>query len=122
MMEFTMSRVVLCVCGAVLLVSVTGAVEGIYDQDRETLDLHTAERLAYMLDVFESSGNDELILDGSLLLPEDYRMSVHDGFVELQGDVRMIAETSYSGEFELGWNDVVTITRRTSPRSCGRCR
>ena len=118
MIEFTISRVMLCVCGMVLIASVTGALNGIHDVNREASDGDLADRFAYMLDVFQSSGNDTLVLDGARLLPEGYSVSVHDGFVELfGGGDRQMAMTRYAGEFEMDWEDTLTVTRRRSRRS-----
>jgi hypothetical protein len=117
-MEFTMSRVVLITCGVMILLSITGVLDGIYDSDRAEMDTVMVNRLAYMMDVFESSGNDSIVLDGSLILPEGYRMNVHDGMVELSfGDDTYLSETDYKGRFDLGWDETKKVTRRTSPRS-----
>ena len=118
MIEFTVSRVVLCACGIILIVSVTGVLNGIYDRDTDIMDEDLADRFAYMLDVFQSSEDDMLILDGSRILPEGYTAHIHDGFVELMnGDRRHMAMTDYTGEFVLRWGDMKTVTHRTSLRS-----
>ncbi|MBE6527691.1 MAG: hypothetical protein E7Z64_00745 [Thermoplasmata archaeon] len=118
MIEFTFSRVTLCVCGVILLISVAGCLGGIYDMDIEAEDEHLASRIAHMLDSFESSEVDEMILDGSMILPEGYTLNVHDGFVELRkGDKVSIASTEYQSAFELDHGDVIRITHRRSPRS-----
>ena len=118
MIEYTVSIVTVCACGMVLLMAVTGTLQGVYDSDTETMDDGLAERLAHILDSYMASGNDTLILDGVRVLPEGCFMRVHDGFVELyRGEEMHIAMTDYPGEFELDCNDVVTIGRRTSRRS-----
>ena len=118
MIEFTLSRVVLCISGIVLLVSVAGGLSGIYDMERGSMDDNLVERIGYMLDVFESSNSDELILDGTMILPEGYSLYVHDHFVELSFGYRThIAETEYGGSFSLQWNEAKRITRRRSRRS-----
>lgn len=104
--------------GIVLLASVAGALEGIYDMERGSMDDDMVERIGYMLDVFESSSSDELILDGSMILPEGYALYVHDHFVELSyGNRTHIAETEYGGSFDLQWNEAKRITRRMFQRS-----
>ena len=115
MMEFTFSRVTICICGMLLLLAVTGAVHGVYDSGTDEMDRDLAERTAHMLDVFQASGSDRLILDGSGLLPDGYQLRVHDGFVELLGENGIyVASTAYEGSFELGWNDAIEIGRRRS--------
>ena len=117
MREFTISRVVLCVCGVILIASVTGALNGIYNNEMDTMDDALVDRFAYMLDLFQSSEDDTVNLDGSRMLPEGYSISVHDGLVELfcKGE-RKISATKYQGTFNLEWNETLTITRRRSPR------
>ena len=118
MIEFTVSRVVLMACGVMVLLSVTGVLDGGYDMERDSMDDSLAGRLAYMLDIFQSSENDELIVDGSMILPQDYHLKVHSGFVELcHEDSVRIAETMFTGEFQLEYGEVVKVTRRTSQRS-----
>lgn len=113
-MEFTISRVVLCICGVVILASITGVITGIYDIEVSDQDDRLVQRIGYMLDVFETSDVGELILDGSAILPSGYYLNVHDGFVELtDGKSRHLALTSYDSEFSLGYDDVVTVTHRT---------
>ncbi len=115
MIEFTISRVVLCACGIILIVSVTGVLNGVYDRDADTMDDDLAERFAYMLDVFQSSDDDTLVLNGSMLLPEGYTARIHDGFVELfHGDRRSMAMTEYPGEFVLGYGDTETVIHQRS--------
>ena len=122
MIEFTLSRVVLCACGIVLISSVTGVLGGIYDNDVSHIDDRLADRIAYMLDVFDSSDTDELILDGVSILPREYYLRVHDNFVELYGGEKMhISSTNYGGNFELSWNGIVTVTHRRFPLSSLRC-
>jgi len=115
MIEFTISRVILCVCGTALILTVSGALGAIYDGDTDEMDDRLAERLAYMMDVFQSSGNDTIILEGSRILPEGYTMAVHDGFVELISEKgKHIAMTTYNGQFTLDCDDILVVTRRTS--------
>ncbi|MBE6523357.1 MAG: hypothetical protein E7Z65_00570 [Thermoplasmata archaeon] len=117
MIEFTISRVVMCACGVILLISVTGVLDGIYDLDRSDEDERLVLRIGYMLDAFESSDVDELFLDGASILPEGYGLKVRGGFVELYSESdRHISMTSYSSEFELSYGEVLRITHRTSLR------
>lgn len=121
MIEFTLSRVVLCVCGLAMLATVSGAVGAIYDTDRGDMDGELADRLAHMMDAFESSDNDTIVLDGSRILPNGYAMKVHDGFVELIGEGRKhISVTSYQGEFELDSDGIAVVTHRRSRQSSSR--
>ena len=118
MIEFTMSRVMMCLCGVILLVSVVGVAQGIYDMGEDDRSQDAVERIGNMLDSFESSGLDEMILDGSMILTEGSYIHVHDGFVELYTRTgKHISATDYDKEFELEYGEVRAITRRTFPRS-----
>ncbi len=114
-MEFTVSRAAVFICAAVLMVAVTGAMDGIYEMEEEGMDDDLASSLAHMLDIFASSDTDEMVLDGPSLLPEGCVMEVGNGFVELhRNGQRHVAMTSYDGEFRLEWNETIRITRRRS--------
>jgi len=115
LIEFTMSRAAVMACGVILLATVAGVLGGIYDNDADRMDGELADRLAHMLDIFCSSGIDEMIIDGSMVLPEGYTMNVHDGFVEVLREDRIhVASTEYKGSFIMHWNEVRTIVRRRS--------
>ena len=118
MMEFTMSRVALCICGVVMIASVTGVLSGIYDMGTSDQDDRLVQRIGYMLDVFEASDVDEIILDGPMILPTGYSISVHDGLVELtDGQSIHLALTSYDSEFSLGYDELIVVTHRMSQQS-----
>jgi len=115
MIEFTVSRVAVFICAAALMVAAIGAMNGIYDTGEDRMEDELAVSLAHMLDIFESSETDELVLDGPSLLPEGSMLKVGYGFVELHRDGRMhMAMTSYKGEFQMEWNETLRITRRRS--------
>ena len=123
MIEFTVSRVMIFACAAILMVTVTGSVQGIYDMEEVRMDEELVSDLAHMLDVFQASDTDELVLDGPSILPEGSMIRVADGFVELhRGENKHIAMTSFTGEFKLEWNEAVRVTRRRYRLSCGRSR
>ncbi len=52
MMEFTLSRAAICVCGVIILVSVTGVLNGIYEMDESEEHDRLVQRIGYMLDAF----------------------------------------------------------------------
>ena len=77
MMEFTMSRVTLIICGAILIAAVAVPLSGIYeDKTQESLGDMT-EKTAVMIDSFWNSDIDKMYLDGNSLLPSaEYSLSV----------------------------------------------
>lgn len=115
MIEFTISRVALCIGGIVLLAAAVGAVSNSYDTDVHSIDRDLTGKIAMMLDSFESSNMDVLILEGPSILPKDCSISVHDNTVILYtGNLKYTAVTKYSGEFTMDSNETVEVTRRTS--------
>lgn len=118
MIEFTLSRVTVCACGFILLVSTVSVIEGAYDMDQKEMDGETVERIASLLDYFQFAHLDEIRLDGSRILTEGMYVKVRDGFVELHhGERTYVAETCYEGDFTLEFGEAVTVIRRTSRRS-----
>ena len=118
MIEFTLSRVVLCSCGVAMMLCVTGALAGIYDSETSATDGDLADRISHMLDVFDSSETDEIILDGSMILPEGYHLRVKENYVEIyNGESKHVSATGYGGSFELSWNGTAVVTHRRSRRS-----
>ena len=69
MIEFTLSRVVMCVCGIALLAAVTGILGAVNDDSENGMMDGLADSVADVLDRFEGSETDELTLRGTELLP-----------------------------------------------------
>jgi hypothetical protein len=81
MMEFTLSRVALGVCGLMLLAAVLSPVTFVYD-GRETAGLQDqADGIARMIDSFYGSAADEMTLSMSEILP------TQDSVLELDGQL-----------------------------------
>lgn len=113
MMEFTMSRVAVCVCGAILLMTVIGVIGGIHDVEEYGMDDELTGRISRMLDEFQASGVDTMVLEGCSILPSGCTLRVGNGVVEVSnGDARHISITSFIGEFSLDSKGVVTIARQ----------
>ena len=108
MIEFTLSRVCMCVCGVLMLAAAVGYL-GVLEDHRED----RADNIASMLDSFQTSKLEELYLEGPSILPSgDFRVTVADGLVELShGDGRFYSKTVYGSSFELDHGSSVTLTR-----------
>lgn len=87
MMEFTLSRVTLMICGAILIASVAVPLSGMYeDRSQRSLDDMT-EKSAQMIDSFWNSDIDRMYLNGDSILPsaeyslhlEGYEVTMTDG-------------------------------------------
>ncbi|MGN0098878.1 MAG: hypothetical protein ACI38Y_06105 [Candidatus Methanomethylophilaceae archaeon] len=113
MIEFTLSRVCMCVCGVLMLAAATGYLGLVEDQRGSEADQELADDIASMLDAFQMSKLNELRLDGSTVLPSnDIRVVVHDGLVELiHGDRRYYSSTVFGSDLELDRGSSVVLTR-----------
>lgn len=69
MIEFTISRVVLCVCGVALLALAMSAVGTTEDRIGSDLDEEAAQEIADILDRFEESVLTSLTLEAADVLP-----------------------------------------------------
>ena len=114
LIEFTLSRVVLCVCGAVLLVTVAGIMGQFQEHAESGMEDDLVEDIAEMLDVFEGSDLDSMTLDGALILPSSkHVLKVSSNIVLLEKDeIVCTAMTRCGAEFELWYGGTVTITKR----------
>ncbi|MFA6804522.1 MAG: hypothetical protein WCQ23_06045 [Candidatus Methanomethylophilaceae archaeon] len=114
MMEFTLSRVALIACGAILLAAVIVPVNGIYDSMEEENMTEVSDSIASMLDSFWDSETDTMHLRGWDILPgADYGL-VLDGHkvIITGGEKDYLSLTEHStGYFELTYNDIVDIVR-----------
>ena len=91
MIEFTLSRVCMCVCGVLMLAAAVGYLGVLEDHREDRADQELADDIASMLDSFQTSKLEELYLEGSSILPSgDFRVTVADGLVEQShGDGRL---------------------------------
>ena len=105
MIEFTLSRVVLCVCGVALLAAAMGVFAGAEERVDSDLDGEAAARIADMLDRFEDSVLDTYVIEATDVLPTpDHVLTVGDHMVVLECDGRKaIAYTESDAEFVLDW-------------------
>ncbi len=134
MMEFTLSRATLMICGALLIASVSVPLAGLYeDKSRSSLDEMT-ESTARVIDSFWNSNIDRMYLDGDSLLPsaeyslylEGYEITMTDGsgntytsYMKHRSDPihvskgEVVTLVKYDGVLTNG-NDAVAITRTGS--------
>ena len=120
MIEFTLSRVCMCLCGVMMLAAATGYL-GVLEEQREAdADQDLADDIASMLDAFEMSKLEEMYLDGSSVLPSaDFKVRVGDGLVELIHDDRTTySRTVFGSSLELDHGTSVVL-RRSVPEGLG---
>lgn len=107
MIEFTMSRAVLCICGAMMLAAAVAAASAGEEGWRSGMGDALARDVAGMLDAFEASGVDEITLSGWDILPsQSCSLSVGDHAVRVHSpDGDFMAYTQFPGRFELSYGE-----------------
>ena len=84
MLEFTMSRVSLFICGAVLLSITIIPVSGIFDERSDADMLDATDQIATMMDSFWSSDSDTMTVRGWDILPSaDCSLSLNEHTVTI---------------------------------------
>ena len=115
MIEFTMSRVVLIVCGIAILASVLVPLQSFYGERYDHSMEDAADGLSFILDQFWASEADTLTVRGWEILPSS------DCFIELEGHDLIVhmKDRSYRSltthnmeRTVIGHGDVVTITKK----------
>ncbi len=116
MIEFTLSRAVMCVCGIALLGVALGVMTDAEDAKESEMDEDLAESLASLLDRFQNSRSQKLVLRGEDLIPrEGQTVSVSDHIVTVTRDGKESrAYTLYDGSFELA-RDTETEVVKSAP-------
>lgn len=116
MIEFTLSRVVLCICCISLLAASVGILETSNDRDEGLMNDDLAEGIADLLDRFQASEADEMVLRGYELLPsESHVLIVKDHVVTVtDGGRQSKAATAYGGSVELDHVSEVVIRKSLS--------
>lgn len=114
MIEFTLSRVSLLMCGVVLLAAIIIPVTDYYDAKEETDMNRTAESISLMIDSFWDSDADTMILRGWDILPSaDCSLSIDEHIVSLntnKGSYR-VPISHPSNQITMSYNDIVEIER-----------
>lgn len=114
MLEFTMSRVVLCICGAVLLGAVAIPFSGICSSNEDVQMTETADSIAEMVDSFYRSEADEMTLRGWDILPDpgcSMRAEGHILILENDGKEYRSLISCISEGFSLSYNGTVTLEK-----------
>ena len=100
MIEFTLSRVCLSVCGLLLLASVIVPVTGMYDRHAAGMESGISDNMASLVDTFYYSEMEELTISMSNILPST------SSYIEIRGN--MITLTTERGTYKSGTGVHVT--------------
>lgn len=118
MIEFTISRVAMCICGMVILGVGICIMDGISD-DREREAMQSlSDEISSILDDFWNSDLDRIVLPESTVPYPGCTLHVSDNLVTLKyGGHKASSVTEYPGSFTLGFGMGLEITHRTSLQS-----
>ncbi len=108
-----MSRVVLCVCGVILLGAVCVPLSGIYSSNEDVSMTESADSIAAMIESFYGSEADTMTLRGWDILPSnDCHLEVDGHNVILSNsDNEYLSLISYKSYFSLSYSEIVTLER-----------
>ncbi|MDO5861549.1 MAG: hypothetical protein Q4Q58_01935 [Thermoplasmata archaeon] len=123
MIEFTLSRAVLCACAVTILGAAIGYGIAYLDGTESDMTDDLADSVADLLDRFQESVLYELTLVGTDLIPDEGQVvTVENGVVTVtHGDKVSRAWTSYEGSFTLERSGQVTLTKDLGSRTSPRC-
>ncbi|UAL07143.1 MAG: hypothetical protein KRP56_04675 [Candidatus Methanogranum gryphiswaldense] len=114
MIEFTLSRVSMIVCGLILLAAIIVPVTNTYDSMKEDDLMEVSDNVAVMLDSFWNSEADVMYLRGWDILPDPecgLLLNGHDVILTKNGkEYRSLMEHS-TERFTMSFNDVLNIER-----------
>ncbi len=113
MIEFTLSRVVLCVCGVTLLMASMSTMDLVDEENEGEMDADLAESVADILDRFQQSSAETLTLRGTEIVPDEHHtVLVRDHVVTVTRDGHESkAYTEYGGSLEITIHTEVTLMR-----------
>ena len=115
MMEYTLARVVVVMCGAILLAAVIPPVTSVYDNGESAGMQDQSETLCRMLDSFHESEADEMTICLNTVLPQTSSVIIDSYFVTIiDGENQYRYNTEYTIESDKGvytGNDYVKITK-----------
>ena len=100
MMEFTLTRVAMVICGAVILAAVLPPITSAFDNEQSTELQEQTELICSMLDTFYASEADEMVICLNTILPLNSSISMDGHLVTIMND----------GEKFLGGTEVVMVS------------
>ncbi len=114
-MEYTLARVVIVMCGVILVAAVIPPVSSVYDNGESVGMQDQSETLCRMLDSFHESEADEMTICLNTVLPQTSSVIIDSYFVTIiDGENQYRYNTEYTIESDKGaytGNDYVKITK-----------
>lgn len=116
MIEFTISRVVLGICGVAMLAAVLSPAATIYEAGENTEFQEQCDKIADMIDSFSESKSDSMTVFADQIIPNDAALKLDGHTVSIiRGDEKFNSLTSrlmIGDEKSFGCNDVIKLTKR----------
>ncbi len=115
MMEYTLARVALIMCGAIMLAAVVPPVTSLFENEERADMQEQAENISSMFDRFYESGADDMILPMNSILPRNSSLTVKGYLVTLTSDENEYKSGTYhpmtSDKDVYDSNDSILVTR-----------
>ncbi|MCL2607294.1 MAG: hypothetical protein FWD92_01880 [Methanomassiliicoccaceae archaeon] len=115
MMEFTLSRVCMGVCGLILLAAVVVPVTGMYEKQIANMESDASYDIASLIDCFYYSEMECMTINMSDILPVQSYIEIRDRRLTLtteNGEYRSWTRvTMISEEDTFGYGDIVRISK-----------
>lgn len=114
MIEFTLSRVSMMVCGIILLATVIVPVSGAYESMEHDNTVEAADAIAEAIDSFWDSEADTMFLRGCDILPSpSYGLVIDGHYVTLtNGDDSYVSLIQHEAKyFTIGYEDNISVER-----------
>ncbi|MCL2786462.1 MAG: hypothetical protein FWD81_04500 [Methanomassiliicoccaceae archaeon] len=116
MMEFTIARVCMGICGLILLAAVVVPVTGMYESHTVSMESDIPDEIAYLIDDFYYSKMDTFTVPMSDILPNPSSYAEFDGYLvtmttergTYKGGTNVLMMTS-DGVF--GYGDILKLSR-----------
>ncbi|MGI6472434.1 MAG: hypothetical protein ACOX1N_05165 [Candidatus Methanomethylophilaceae archaeon] len=111
MIEFTYSRVTLCICGIALLASVGIPLTGMYSSNEDVLMSENADRIAWMLDSLHGYDADEFTIRGWDVLPGSDCGLIAEGHEVILKNSKgeYVSHTLNVSRLTLGYNEEIRL-------------
>jgi len=110
MIEFTISRVCMSVCGLLLLAAVIAPVTGMYESRAAGMESHSADKIAMLIDNFYYSEAETFTVPVSDIVPSTMSYVEFDGY--------LVTMTTERGVYKSGTN-VTVVTGTDGPFGYG---
>jgi len=123
LMEFTLSRVVMGMCGLLVLAAVLSPLSAVYENKEDSGLQSQCDAVARMIDAFSGSEMSHMELSGSDIIPHDCTLTFDGNVITLTYDDReylsytvctLVSDGTYTSDDTIGFlkdSDTVTVTR-----------